>query len=339
MMTEGSLFREFAVVLPEQKLRTCVHCGMCLPQCPTYRALGVETDSPRGRLYLMKALADAELKLTEGFVEHMEKCLNCRNCEAVCPSGVRFGELMELTRGIIHEQHPRSVTEKLLRNLLLEQVLPHPRRLDLAMLGAKLYQQSLQNVFHRFNAARRLPGLIQAADAMLPQMPPRFFKPPQSGIVKAVGKPKLRVGFFSGCIMRSMFADVNNAAVRVLAVNHCDVVIPGTQTCCGAVHMHNGVRRTAAALARRNIDAFKEADVDYIVVNSAGCGATLKEYTELLHGDHAYAQATQAFSNKVKDFNEFLAAIDLETRFNRMNLRVTYHDPCHLVHVQKVRAQ
>ncbi len=318
-------------------LYRCVHCGLCLNACPTYRELGLETDSPRGRLYLMRAMVEGRLELNEGVVTHMERCLVCRACETACPSGVPFGHLMELTRDEIRRQWPRPGAPALIRKLMLRHVFPYPRRLRwLGWLG-RLYQQT--GMQRAIRGSGLLPAKLAETEALMPAVSARPFQAPVDGWFRTQGTAKHRVGLLSGCIMSIAFADVDAATVRVLNRNGCDVFVPGDQTCCGALHAHDGDRDTAQHLARRNVEAFEREGLDAIIMNAAGCGAMMKDYGELLHDDPKYANRAAAFSGRVKDVTEFLAGIDFDRGFGRIERTVTYQDPCHLAHGQRIREE
>lgn len=329
----------------------CTHCGLCLNACPTYRALGVEMDSPRGRIYLIKAVADGRLTMSKSFSEHMYVCLACRACTTACPAGLRFGNLVEAARGQVEEALPRPWLESALRRLVLRQLFPYPGRL-LAVGGLlRFYQRSgLQTVARRTGLLDRLPWNLGAAESLLPPLPDRFFDPRRAPVMPAHNPARGRVAFFSGCVANIATARTNEATVRVLIRNGLEVVVPPTQVCCGAIHLHSGDRDTARELARRNIEAFtpsptlkgEGAGYDAIITNAAGCGVALKEYGELLRDDPAYASRARAFSEKVKDVTEFLAALPFDAppaRNTEYAVRVTYQDPCHLAHGQGVRAQ
>ncbi len=309
-------------------LYRCVHCGLCLNACPTYQELRLETDSPRGRLYLMRAMVEGRLELNEGVITHMERCLVCRACETACPSGVPFGHLMELTRDEIRRQR---AAPSFVRKLMLRRVLPYPERLRWVAALGRVYQRSGLRRMARF-----LPRKLADAEALMPEVSERAFEAP-AGEWFRVAEAKHRVGLLSGCVMSVAFAEVDAATVRVLNRNGCDVFVPRDQTCCGALQAHDGDRETARGLARRNIDAFDREQVDAVIMNAAGCGAMMKDYGELLHDDPAYADRAARFSAKVKDVTEFLAGIELDSRFGRMDTTVTYQDPCHLAHGQRIR--
>jgi len=323
----------------EEFLLKCVHCGLCLMTCPTYSVLGVEADSPRGRLYLMTNVLDGRVGLTESVVGHMYSCLLCRACETACPSGVKYGRLMEATRGQIR-RHRQSVLERFARYMVFKALLPEQSSLESLFAITRLYQRSgLQTSMRRLGLMRLLPRRLSALDEYIPHIPSHFFKAAEHPVTEPEGKKEHRVGFFSGCVMSVVFPSVNEATLNVLAKNGCEVVTPARQRCCGALHVHNGELEIARELARTNIDAFEEADVEFVISNAGGCGATLKEYPELLRGDPRYATRAERFSEKVMDVSEFLSGIDLNKSLGRIEARATYQDPCHLAHVRKIRDQ
>ncbi|MEM4658647.1 MAG: (Fe-S)-binding protein [Candidatus Methanosuratincola sp.] len=310
----------------------CIHCGICLSECPTYRITGLETESPRGRIHLARALAEGRLEANERFAEHMYLCLGCRACESVCPSGVRFGEILEASRDVVGAPG-KGVWGSALR-FFLEHILPYPRRLRTAFSALGFYRRS---PLARLIGAI-MPGRLRGLEALLPEVPSRFFtSAPHT--YPPIGRRTCRVGFLSGCIMSILYADVNEATIRVLRRSGCEVVVSGGQACCGALHVHNGGVDMARRLARKNIDAFLAEDVDAVVVNSAGCGSAMKEYQRLLEDDPAYAERARLFSKKVTDISEFLVGLGKIDGFGRLDLRVTYQDPCHLVHAQRISEQ
>lgn len=334
MSSQNRLVHEY------DKFLDCVHCGLCLPACPTYTELGVEMDSPRGRIHLMRAYADGRIELTDHFEKHMDGCLDCRACETACPAGVHYGSLVEAARAEIAEKRPRSVIDRFLRKLVFEMLLPSRFRLSVAFLPLRAYQAlGLQKIVRILGLTKLLPSRLRDMESMIPVMPDRAMKGQLRPFMPARGESSHRVGMISGCVMNEMFTHVNTATVRVLNENGCDVVIPETQTCCGALQVHSGERTVAESLARRNIDAFEKAEVDTIIINAAGCGAQLKEYGELLAGDPAYRDRAFAFSNKVKDVHEFLAGIPVNEEMGTVRARVAYHDACHLAHGQRVREE
>ena len=307
----------------------CIHCGICLPECPTYRVTRLETESPRGRIHLSRAVAEGRIEPNERFEEHIYLCLGCRACESVCPSGVKFGRILESARETIGPTG--SPLSRFLTNIALKRLLPFPARLRTFARILRLYQKSpLKNPLHKL-----LPDSFIQAESLLPDIPEKFFSPVEETLLPLCEK-RFRVGFISGCVMSILFGDVNEATVRVLRGNGCEVVIPKNQSCCGALNVHNGETRVARETAKRNIDAFLDKDLDAIVVNSAGCGAMLKEYGEFLRDDPEYSERAEIFSRKVKDISEFLSEIPLNQNPGRLNLRVTYQDPCHLAHGQRI---
>ena len=316
--------------LPE--LYQCVHCGLCLNECPTYRALQLEPESPRGRIHLVKAAADGRIELNERFKEHIYLCLLCRACETACPSGVQYGRIAETARE--HLGPPGSPLARTVLNFVFAQLLPYPRRLRFAFSLLRLYQRT---GLHRVMRSL-LPTKLREMDAMLPTVPRKFFRPESSGH-HAIGQYRAKVAMLNGCVMPLLFGDVNEATLRVLQRNGCDVIFPESQTCCGALNIHNGESKAAKQMARQNIDAFLGANVDAIIVNAAGCGAVMKEYGFLLRDDPAYAEKAERFGSLVKDAGEFLAGLGLVGTFAPLNLTVTYQDPCHLAHGQKIRSQ
>lgn len=316
--------------IPE--LYQCVHCGLCLNQCPTYRALHLEPESPRGRIHLVKAAAEGRIELNDRFKEHIYLCLLCRACETACPSGVQYGRIAETAREQLGP--PGSAFARAVLNFVFTRLLPYPRRLRFVFTLLRLYQRSgLRRI-----AQALLPGKLREMDSMLPVIPKRFYYP-VANILPAIGERRAKVAMLNGCVMPLLFGDVNEATVRVLRRNGCDVVLPRNQICCGALNIHNGESAAAKQMARRNIDVFLEANVDAIVVNSAGCGAAMKEYGYLLRDDPAYREKAERFSSLVKDAGEFLAALGLVGGLRPIEITVTYQDPCHLAHGQRVRAQ
>lgn len=368
-------------------MRQCIHCGFCLPTCPTYAVLGVEMDSPRGRIYQMQAVAEGRLEVSPEFVEHMYCCLGCRACETACPSGVQFGKLIEAAREQIQmevaqtplitglgdghaqaqaelpepqgtAQYPihldegqtpalESSSERLLRRFFFDIMLPSRFVTSLVFGGLKVYQRSgLQTLVHRtglLDTINALPtpfqGKLKTPETLMPAARGDILPQPIAEYTPAQGKKRYRVGFVSGCIMDQVFRDINEASIRVLAANGCEVVTPPQQLCCGALHVHAGEAERGRELARRNIDVFEPYDCDFIIINSAGCGSNLKEYGHLLRDDALYAKRAESFSAKVKDISEFLVSIDLSREMGEVKRTVAYHDACHLFHGQKVRQQ
>ncbi|MBI3779855.1 MAG: (Fe-S)-binding protein [candidate division NC10 bacterium] len=321
-------------LLDRAKIDTCVQCGMCLTSCPTYRELGVEMDSPRGRIFLMKAVQEGRLQPDELFAKHMYLCLDCRACETVCPTGVPFGSLVEAARAVVEQHRRLPFLTRLMRDLAFRWLLPHPGRLQ--FLGAIL--RHAQRC--RLLAIAKLfaPGRLRDWLTLLPDLSGRPFLPGDVISIRPTGPRRGEVALFWGCAAPVLLPNVQRATARVLARYGYEVVVPEGQTCCGALHLHNGLREEAQALAKRNLVAFEAAGGDAVIVNAAGCGATLKEYPELLRGTAEQARALH-FRAVVRDFAEFLAAAPETPAGGRLKKTVTYQDPCHLAHGQRVRRE
>jgi len=304
------------------EIRKCVHCGICLPQCPTYRVLGEEMDSPRGRIYLMRAAAEGRVGLNETFQRHIDLCLGCRACETACPSGVRFGSLLEATRAQLRRDGPPP-KQRLLDRFVFS-VFPEPARLGAALAGFRLYKRSgLRALVRASGVLRRFPRLA-AMESLLDDVPPAA---PLPELVPARGQAVGRVGLLTGCVQRHLYPNVNRDTARLLSLAGFDVVIPRAQGCCGALDLHAGRTEAHAARARALAAAFP-VDLDFIVTNAAGCGAAMKEY-----GLHV--PDLESFAARVRDVSELLA--DVELPLGPLDLTVTYHDACHLAHGQRVR--
>jgi glycolate oxidase iron-sulfur subunit len=317
-------------------LDKCVHCGLCLNACPTYRVLGVEMDSPRGRIYQMAQVA-AGAPIGPSYIEHIELCLACRGCESACPSGVQYGKLVEAARAEIEGAAVRTRGGQRLRRFVFGHLLQSPALMT--GLGALLYlyQGSGLQKLVRGLGFLKLLGKLGDVEQLAPPAEPPFFFGKIGKTFPAEGKQRYRVAFMAGCIANVCFARLNEATVRVLQKNGCEVVVPAGQGCCGSLHVHAGLRDEARALARRNIDALAEGGYDAIVTNAAGCGTTLKEYGELLEGDPEYAARAREFSQHMRDVTEFLASIELNRAMKPLPLTVTYQDSCHLAHGQRIR--
>jgi glycolate oxidase iron-sulfur subunit len=317
-------------------LDRCVHCGLCLNACPTYRELGVEMDSPRGRIYQMARVAAGE-PINDTYREHIDLCLACRACESACPSGVPYGRLVEDARAEIETKTKRGWLARNVRAFLFGRLLPSSALLTAAGALLYLYQVSGLQRIVRALGLPRLFGALGEREALLPDAEIPFFFREFGKTFPAQGKQRYRVAFVAGCIANVSFARLNEATVRVLQANGCEVVVPAAQTCCGALHVHAGIRDVARRLARKNIDAFTEGGFDAIISNAAGCGSTLKEYGELLAHDSEHATRALHFSAMMRDATEFLASIELNTVMKPVNATVTYQDSCHLAHGQKIR--
>ncbi|HEX6817389.1 MAG TPA: heterodisulfide reductase-related iron-sulfur binding cluster [Ktedonobacterales bacterium] len=326
----------------------CVHCGFCLPTCPTYLLWGEEMDSPRGRIYLMKAASEGRIGMNDGLVRHMDQCLGCMACVTACPSGVQYDKLIEATRSQVERRYARTSTDRFFRSLLFA-LFPHPDRLRLLVPALWLYQRLGMARLTRSPLAQRvLPARLRGMEAVMPSVRLADMAAFSPKLTPARGTPRRRVGLLAGCLQRVLFSPVNAATIRVLSAEGCDVLVPTGQGCCGALAFHAGREDDGLNYARRLIDTFEQTGVDTIVVNAAGCGSTLKEYAYLLRDDPGYAERARAFSAKVRDVSELLD--DLETEGMRAPrhelagvsgspLRVAYHDACHLGHAQGVRRQ
>ncbi|HEV1285133.1 MAG TPA: heterodisulfide reductase-related iron-sulfur binding cluster [Bryobacteraceae bacterium] len=320
-----------------EDLDKCVHCGLCLNACPTYRELGVEMDSPRGRIYQMVQVANGA-PITESYQAHIDLCLACRGCETACPSGVKYGRLIEAARADIEERTARPLMARISRKVVFDYLLPSRTLLRLAGAGLWIYQRcGIQRLVRASGILKKL-GKLGDVESLTPSVEsPSFFRN-MGRVFPAQGERKHRVVLLSGCIANICFARLNEATVRVLQANGCEVTIHDGQTCCGALHVHAGLRDRARVLARKNIDALAGAGYDAILTNAGGCGSTLKEYDELLEQDPAYAERARQFVGLMKDVNEFLASIGLNPRMGEVREVVTYQDSCHLAHGQRVRS-
>jgi len=314
----------------------CVHCGLCLNHCPTYRLWHNEADSPRGRIRQMQLVDDGRLDLGEGFVTHIDRCLDCRACETACPSGVEYGKLVEAARAQIEQQYKRPLASRLARDLVYRRLLPYPRRIAAAARILRIYQRSGLAALARGTGILRLLGMNDR-ERLSPKIDSNFFFGELGRTLPAKGARRARVAFFAGCVAQVTFSELNRATIRVLRANGCEVVVPAQQTCCGALPAHAGVRDVARELARANLAAIKADDFDAIVTNAAGCGSTLKEYAHLIRADEAAHNSSASFAAKVRDVSEFLADLGLAAPTRDVPLRVTYQDSCHLAHGQKVR--
>jgi glycolate oxidase iron-sulfur subunit len=326
--------------LSVEGVNQCVHCGLCLAYCPTFSELGTEMDSPRGRIFLVKSLAEGRIGLTDPTVEHLSLCLDCRACETVCPAGVPYGRLIEAAKAEIEQQRPGSLGRRLFRRLNFGMLLGHPRLLAAAAAGLRLYQTSgLQRLVRGSGLARLLPGTLPAWEALLPAIPPAAARAPLPALTPAVGPRRARVALLTGCVQAIVFGAHNWATARVLARNGCDVLAPVGQGCCGALNAHGGDHARAVEMAKQTIEVFEAAGADAVIVNTSGCGAHMKGYGTLLGGEPAWAERATRFARIVQDLAEFLAREPLRGRLGPVPMTVTYHDPCHVVHGQKIRRQ
>jgi glycolate oxidase iron-sulfur subunit len=316
----------------------CVHCGFCLPACPTYVLWGEEMDSPRGRIYMMQKASQCDAPLDQTFRRHMDNCLGCMACMTACPSGVQYGRLIEDTRAQVERNIPRTSEDYFFRKLLFA-IFPYPSRLRILAAPLYLYQRSgLQTLIRRSGVLRLVPRRFAAMEDLLPIVPEAF---PSKVPVRTAptGAARRRVGMLTGCVQQAFFSHVNAATARVLASEGCEVIAPANQPCCGALMVHSGLEVQAAAMARSIIELFERAEVDTVVINAAGCGSVMKDYRLLLRDDPLWADRARAFSAKCKDVSEVLSELGAVAPRNPLPLRVAYHDACHLRHAQGVFLQ
>lgn len=328
---------------PNPKLiDTCVHCGFCLSTCPSYRVIGKEMDSPRGRIYLMDAINEGTIPLNEATVEHFDSCLGCLACVTTCPSGVQYDKLLVATRPQIERNYPRSLPDKLIRQIIFS-LFPYPNRLRFLLAPLLVYQKlGLQKIVRSTNLLKKVSPRLAAMESILPKVTLKAFQDNLPTVISAQGEKRYRVGMILGCVQRLFFSPVNEATVRVLTANGCEVVIPKSQGCCAALPEHQGQTQQAQSLARQMIDSFADTDVDAVIINAAGCGHTLKEYGHILQDDADYKEKAQEFASKVKDVQEFLATVGLTAKLlpiTEETLTLVYQDACHLLHGQKISIQ
>ncbi len=349
MLTEYKIVKEQQITNfdfknpPQQELiDTCVHCGFCLATCPSYRVIGKEMDSPRGRIYLMDAINKGEATIDETTSQHFDSCLGCLACVSTCPSGVAYDKLIAATRPQVERNQPRTLADRLIRTLIFN-LFPYPNRLRTFLPSLWLYQQSgLQKLIRQTGIIKKISPRLAAMESILPKITTSSLYDNLPEIIPAQGEKRYRVGVILGCVQRLFFDSVNEATVRVLTANGCEVVIPKSQGCCAALPAHQGQEEQAQSLARQMIDSFANTDVDAIIINAAGCGHTLKEYGHILGDDPQYKEQAQQFANKVKDVQEFLSEVGLTAKLSPLTdreLKVVYQDACHLLHGQKISLQ
>ncbi|MDP9429868.1 MAG: glycolate oxidase subunit GlcF [Actinomycetota bacterium] len=313
----------------------CVHCGFCLPTCPTYVLWGEEMDSPRGRVYLMKEGLEGE-PLDSSMVRHLDQCLGCMACVTACPSGVQYDKLIEATRPQIERRYPRPRSERFYRGLIYN-LFPYPRRLRALRGPLRAYQASrLGDLLTRTGLMRKLPAPLMAMESLAPKLGPVERVPERT---PAVGQRRAVVGLLAGCVQGTFFPDVNAATVRVLAAEGCDVIAPRRQGCCGALPGHGGREAQALDFAKRTIETFEKAGVDYVVVNAAGCGSNIKEYGHQLRDEPEWAARAEALAKKSRDISEFILELGPVAERHPVPMTVAYQDACHLAHAQGIREE
>lgn len=316
----------------------CIQCGLCLNACPTYRVLGMEMDSPRGRIYQVLQVDAGKLAVGESFVTHIDRCLDCRGCETACPSGVQYGRIVERARAVIEQQYQRPWLERKLRNYFFNSVLRDREKLVRWAGRMRFLQNSGLQKLARSTGILKLLGLAEV-EKLAPKFDEKFYLEEFGQAFAAIGKVRGRVAFLGGCIASVTFTELNRATVRVLQQNGVDVFVPREQGCCGALHAHAGFREQARELARNNIRVMLDSKFDAIVTNAAGCGSTMKEYGDLLEHDPEFSGRARDFAAKVKDVTEYLARLGIKPPAKKITGRVTYQDPCHLAHGQNIRTQ
>ena len=320
----------------ESDLYRCVHCGFCLQACPTYLETGLEAESPRGRIALMKAVNEGRLEMTDSVIGHWDMCLQCRACELSCPSGVEYGKLMEATRAQVQQHTEQSFTEKTARSIGYKTVLSSPMKLRMAGNALKLYKKSgMRTIARGTGLLKLLPGDAELADEYLPELSKKFFVA-KGQVHPAKGLRKAKVAMLAGCVMALTHAETLEATVRVLTRNGIEVNLTAGQGCCGALNTHAGEPDSAIEMAKKNIDSFLSINPDAIVSASAGCGAAMKNYGELLSDEADYAEKAERVATLSKDIHELLVEHEFEAPKKSLDVTVTYQDPCHLLNVQRI---
>ncbi|MED0950278.1 (Fe-S)-binding protein [Bacillus mobilis] len=342
-LNKENIQKEFKERLSEDELLNCMRCGFCLPTCPTYIQSGYkESHSPRGRIALMKAVVDGLIEPDEDVENTLNVCLGCRACEPVCPSGVNYGHLLEETRDIINQNKKFSVPVKAVRKVVFEGLFPHQNRMRTLTGLIGFYQRSgLQTLTHKTGIMKLFPETLATMDLVLPKVPKMKEMKDRPAFLPAESTKKKQVAFFTGCLMDTMFLETNNATMKLLQLAGCDIVIPKTQSCCGALHGHAGEKSGAKELVKRNIKAFEDLNIDYIITNAGGCGAYLVDYDYLLKDDPQWAERAKQFVSKIKDITAILVELDFHKR-NDLRLKpqiITYQDSCHLRNVMRTSSE
>ncbi|MEZ6056029.1 MAG: heterodisulfide reductase-related iron-sulfur binding cluster [Planctomycetaceae bacterium] len=346
--------RSLGEAIPYERFLDCVHCGLCTSACPTYLETGDENDSPRGRIYLMRAVTDGRIDLTEPVARHLDLCLDCRSCETACPSGVQYGRLIEPFRVAMRQREaisPQSKpwTSRMFEKYILHGLFPDRKKLRRSLMFARLMQMlRLDKVAEVLRLDRLLPQPMQRMQRLLPKLPA---SPPElPEFLPAIGPRRAKVGLFLGCVADAMFRQMHWSTARVLQANGCDVVIPRSQACCGAIHYHSGHSEPAAEFARRNLASLNVAELDAVIVNVAGCGSMLKDYGHISHeltsspsngasSVDPFVAEMERFAGKVRDVSEFLVELGPMPPTHSVPLKGVYHDACHLCHAQQIRSQ
>ena len=328
-------------ILPgDDILSQCIHCGMCLTTCPTYDLTKMERSSPRGRIKLINSVAKGELPVTAIFADEMNFCLDCQACETACPAGVQYGIMVETARVLVDEAKIGNAKGRFIKRFILKNIVASKRNLKFVARLLLFYQESgLQATIRRFGIIKLISKKLAAIEKLTPVVFKTFSDEIITEIYPAKGEKKYKVAFLTGCLMNIMFADINTDTVEVLSAFNCEVITPKQQVCCGSLNAHNGDIKTAIKLAKKNIDVFAGYEYDYLISNSAGCGAFMKQYGHFLKDDEQYSEKAKLFSNKVKDVTEFLAENDFDVQLGAVNETITYHDACHLAHSQKITTQ
>lgn len=337
----SAIQEDFKLHMDEEELLNCMRCGFCLPHCPTYIETQNEADSPRGRIALMKAVTDGFIDFDEDVERHLDLCLGCRACEPVCPANVQYGHLIEEARDVINRHKKHSLPAKTIRKMTFEKLFPQQKRMRKMTGLLSFYQRSgLQTVARKTKLLAVLPSQLQSMEKILPDAPSYKTMKSRPTHLKAIGETKKKVAFFTGCLMDTMFLTTNEATTKLLQLAGCEIFIPESQACCGALHGHSGEKAQAKALAKRNIEAFEQLDVDTIITNAGGCGAFLYDYAHLLKDEAEWVERAQRFTQALQDLSSILIELGfLEKTLSLPNQVVTYQDSCHLRNVMRVSTE
>ncbi len=337
-MSKDSGKRTLFEALPgDDILSQCIHCGMCLATCPTYEITKLERSSPRGRIRLSKKIADGEISISKTFADEMNFCLDCQACETACPAGVKYGLIVESARALIENYNYEKVWKRIFKKIVLKFVVAHRINIKIAARLLRVYQKSrLRKRLHSSGLFKKNFPKLSEMDLLSPDVSPIFSDEYLNEKIQPKSEVKYKVALLTGCLMSIMFDEINRDTVDVLSAVGCEVIIPKGQVCCGSLNGHNGDIETAKELARKNIDEFSKFDYEFLIINSSGCGAFMKEYGRILEDDNDYCEKAKTFSLKVRDVMEFLAEINLKDKFKIIDEKITYHDACHLVHSQKI---